>query len=231
MSPCLARSSSSAAAPRAVRLPRSPRSSPPPLAPAAHAAPTTIATEQRATQIAALGRHRRWSTLRRDDERLPPRRLAQRRRAAAPAGRPERRTRSTSTSARTAAGRRTPCTRAARRRRRRTPPPTGCDLYRLSIASGVETKLDTLSSPTWDEREPTIFRGEIAFIRNETHGGRNEDVLRIGNTTSGSQGTTALVMLQPPRAARSRTRSSPRAASPTSSPTARARSATSMCAR
>src|SRR5262249_48707013 len=70
--------------------------------------------------------------------------------------------------------------------------PTGCDLYRLSLASGVETKLDTLSSPTWDEREPTIFRGEIAFIRDETHGGRNEDVLRIGNTTSGAKGTTVL---------------------------------------
>jgi hypothetical protein len=74
-------------------------------------------------------------------------------------------------------------------------PPTGCDLYRLSIASGAETKLDTLSSPTWDEREPTIFRGEIAFIRDETHGGRNEAVLRVGNTTSGSKGTTALVTL------------------------------------
>jgi hypothetical protein len=74
-------------------------------------------------------------------------------------------------------------------------PPTGCDLYRLSLASGVEQKLTTLSSPTWDERDPTIFRGEIAFVRNETHGGRNEDVLRIGNTTSGAKGTTALVTL------------------------------------
>ena len=108
--------------------------------------------------------------------------------------------------------------------------PTGCDLYRLSIASGIETKLDTLSSPTWDEREPTIYRGEIAFIRDETHGGRNEDVLRIGNTTSGAQGTTALVVrnrlggsLQDPELARAGWR--------TSSPTATGPSATSMSAR
>src|SRR4029079_14361909 len=57
-------------------------------------------------------------------------------------------------------------------------PPTGCALYRLSIASGVETKLDTLSSPTWDEREPTIFRGDIALLRNETHGRLREDITR-----------------------------------------------------
>jgi hypothetical protein len=74
-------------------------------------------------------------------------------------------------------------------------PPTDCDLYRLSLATAVETKLESLSSPEWDEREPTIFRGQIAFIRNETHGGRTQDVLRIGNTTSGASGTTALVKL------------------------------------
>jgi hypothetical protein len=72
-------------------------------------------------------------------------------------------------------------------------PPTDCDLYRLSLASAAETKLETLSSPDWDEREPTIFAGRIAFIRNETHGVRTQDVLRVGDTTSGARGTTALV--------------------------------------
>jgi hypothetical protein len=74
-------------------------------------------------------------------------------------------------------------------------PPTDCDLYRLSIATAAETKLESLSSPDWDEREPTIFAGRIAFIRNETHGGRTQDVLRIGDTASGARGTTALVKL------------------------------------
>lgn len=74
-----------------------------------------------------------------------------------------------------------------------TQPPTGCDLYRLSVPTGVETKLDKLSSPTWDEREPAIYRGTIAFIRRETHGGVTKDVLRTGSTVSGARGTTALV--------------------------------------
>jgi hypothetical protein len=69
----------------------------------------------------------------------------------------------------------------------------GCDVYRVVLASGREERLDKISSPLWDERSPTIFRGEIAFIRRETHGGRTLDVLRIGNTTSGSRGTRALV--------------------------------------
>ena len=110
-------------------------------------------------------------------------------------------------------------------------PPTGCDLYRLSIASGVETKLDTLSSPTWDEREPTIFRGEIAFIRDETHGGRNEDVLRIGNTTSGAAGHDRARRAQPPRRLAPGPGALREPAGRTSSPTATAPSATSMSAR
>ena len=59
------------------------------------------------------------------------------------------------------------------------------DIYRLGIASGVETKITKLSSPTMAERDPTIQRGEIAFIRRD-HG---YDQLRIGNTTSGSSGS------------------------------------------
>jgi hypothetical protein len=72
-------------------------------------------------------------------------------------------------------------------------PPTGCDLYRTSIASGAETKLETLSSPDWDERDPSIFRGTIAFVRRETHGGVTKDVLRTGTTVSGATVSTALV--------------------------------------
>ena len=48
------------------------------------------------------------------------------------------------------------------------------------------------AAPAWDERDPTIFRGEIAFIRAQKSGGRTYDYLRIGNTTSGSKGTKYL---------------------------------------
>jgi hypothetical protein len=63
------------------------------------------------------------------------------------------------------------------------------DIYRLAVASAVETKITKLSSPTLAERDPTIQRGEIAFIRRD--GGF--DQLRIGNTTSGSTGSRFLV--------------------------------------
>jgi hypothetical protein len=63
------------------------------------------------------------------------------------------------------------------------------DIYRLSIASGVETQITKLSSPTLAERAPTIQRGEIAFIRRD--GGY--DQLRIGNTTGATTGSRFLV--------------------------------------
>jgi hypothetical protein len=63
------------------------------------------------------------------------------------------------------------------------------DIYRLSVASGVETKITKLSSPTLAERDPTIQRGEIAFIRRD--GGF--DQLRIGDTVSGTTGSRFLV--------------------------------------
>ncbi|HEX7298642.1 MAG TPA: hypothetical protein VF257_06525 [Solirubrobacteraceae bacterium] len=63
------------------------------------------------------------------------------------------------------------------------------DLYRLSVASGVETKITKLSSPTLAERDPTIQRGEIAFIRRD----RGFDQLRIGNTLTSSAGSRFLV--------------------------------------
>jgi hypothetical protein len=65
----------------------------------------------------------------------------------------------------------------------------GGDLYRLGVASGVETKITKLSSPTLVERDPTIQRGEIAFIRRD--GGY--DQLRVGDTTTGTTGSRFLV--------------------------------------
>lgn len=63
------------------------------------------------------------------------------------------------------------------------------DIYRLDVATGSETKVAKLSSPSLVERDPTIMRGEIAFIRRD--GGY--DQLRIGNTTSGSKGSRLIV--------------------------------------
>ena len=63
------------------------------------------------------------------------------------------------------------------------------DIHRLNVATGVEAKIDKLSSPDHVERDPTIMRGEIAFIRRS----RGRDELRIGNTTSGSKGSRVLV--------------------------------------
>ena len=84
----------------------------------------------------------------------------------------------------------------------------GGDLYRLSVATGVETKITKLSSPTLVERDPTIQRGEIAFIRRD--GGY--DQLRIGDTTSGSRAAASWS-----RSVRSRAPSLPSSRSPTSS--------------
>jgi len=63
------------------------------------------------------------------------------------------------------------------------------DIYRLNVATGSETRVAKLSSPSLDERDPTIMRGEIAFIRRE----RGYDQLRIGNTTGASKGSRLLV--------------------------------------
>jgi len=63
------------------------------------------------------------------------------------------------------------------------------DIYRLNVATGSEVKIDKLSSPALAERDPTIQRGEIAFIRRNA--GRDE--LRIGNTTGASKGSRLLV--------------------------------------
>ena len=63
------------------------------------------------------------------------------------------------------------------------------DIYRLNVTTGSEVKVAKLSSPTIAERDPTIMRGEIAFIRRD-HG---VDQLRIGNTSSGSKGSRLVV--------------------------------------
>jgi hypothetical protein len=63
------------------------------------------------------------------------------------------------------------------------------DIYRLSVATGREAKVAKLSASTIAERDPTIMRGEIAFIRRD----RGIDQLRIGNTSSASKGSRLLV--------------------------------------
>ena len=67
----------------------------------------------------------------------------------------------------------------------------GCDVYRLRPSTGAEEHITKLSSPTADEREPTISGGNIAFIRRE--GGR--DQLRYGTTTRASKGSKLIVSL------------------------------------
>lgn len=59
------------------------------------------------------------------------------------------------------------------------------DLYRMRVATGEETKLTTLSDPIADERDPSIQRGRIAFVRRV----KGRDQIRIGDTTSGAKGT------------------------------------------
>ena len=68
----------------------------------------------------------------------------------------------------------------------------GCDIYRFDYPSGKEQRLAKLSSPTADEVQPTVWRGEIAFVRVRKAGRRFVDELRIG-TTRGSKGTRLLV--------------------------------------
>jgi hypothetical protein len=68
---------------------------------------------------------------------------------------------------------------------------SGCDVYRLRPSTGAEQHITKLSSPTADERDPTISGGNIAFIRRE--GGR--DQLRYGTTTTSSTGSKLIVSL------------------------------------
>jgi len=52
------------------------------------------------------------------------------------------------------------------------------DLYRYSFAAGSETRLASLSSADADEREPSVWRGNIAFVRSSD----GKDRLMVGNT-------------------------------------------------
>jgi hypothetical protein len=63
------------------------------------------------------------------------------------------------------------------------------DIYRLNPRTAVEKKLTQISAPDRAERNPTIQRGRIAFLRRV--GGM--DQLRIGDTTSGAKGTRLLL--------------------------------------
>lgn len=54
------------------------------------------------------------------------------------------------------------------------------DLFRYSFADGTETRLATLSRPNADEREPTVSRDEIGFVRASATTNR----LMLANTTS-----------------------------------------------
>jgi hypothetical protein len=63
------------------------------------------------------------------------------------------------------------------------------DIFRLNVATGTETKFTGYSSPTLAERDPTIQRGAIAFIRRN----RGFDELRVGGVPGQTQGSHLLV--------------------------------------
>ena len=63
------------------------------------------------------------------------------------------------------------------------------DIYRLHVVTGTESKVEELSTPTRVESDPTIHRGEIAFVRHTARGHE----LRIGNSARGSKGSRLLV--------------------------------------
>lgn len=65
----------------------------------------------------------------------------------------------------------------------------GGDIYRLNPRTAIEKKLSQLSATKGAERSPTIHRGRIAFVKRVA----GKDQLRIGDTTSGAQGTRMLV--------------------------------------
>lgn len=72
-------------------------------------------------------------------------------------------------------------------------PGSDCDVYRYVLGAAAEEHLTQISSPTADERQPTVSRGEIAFIRRERGRGRTYDTIRLGDRTSGGRATEVLV--------------------------------------
>lgn len=63
------------------------------------------------------------------------------------------------------------------------------DVYLTHVASGRERRLTGLTSRSFAERDPTIDRGNVAFIRRV----RGRDQLREGRTSRRSRGTRLLV--------------------------------------
>ena len=73
-------------------------------------------------------------------------------------------------------------------------PGTGCDVYRYRIGAPAEEHLTQISAPSADERQPTISRGQIAFIRRERGAhGITYDAIRLGDTTRANAPTKVLV--------------------------------------
>jgi hypothetical protein len=66
----------------------------------------------------------------------------------------------------------------------------GCDIYRYVLGASAEQHLTQISSPTADERQPTIGRGEIAFVRRES---ARTQTIRLGDTTTAGRPTKVLV--------------------------------------
>ena len=69
-------------------------------------------------------------------------------------------------------------------------PGRGCDIYRYVLGSAGEYPVGWLSAPKADERQPTIARGQIAFVRREN---ARTETIRIGDATSAVHGSRVLV--------------------------------------
>ena len=128
------------------------------LAPASASADSVVTELANDTPIAAYGGALAWSAYDASTDRFAlvirqggvtaPARTATARRGA-----------STSASGRTPAGASSRCTRAVARR------PRGCDVYRYDLRTRRQSKLRSVSSPSFDEAWPAQWRGRIAFAR------------------------------------------------------------------
>jgi hypothetical protein len=72
----------------------------------------------------------------------------------------------------------------------------GCDIYELNLTTGHEQHLTGISSPTRAEHDPSIFKGAIAFVRDENVGRRPGHVLRLA--AAGGGATRALAKSNKP---------------------------------
>ena len=68
------------------------------------------------------------------------------------------------------------------------------DLFRYSFASDSETRLASLSSAYASEHDPSVWRGDIAFLRDTDDGRRR---LMIGNTTANGAPRTLVTRRSP----------------------------------